>query len=85
MRIFAIIFYIVLSIFVAYNLCSQKYKIIGNIFQIAVVMSFTYEHGYKIFFKNNEKMIFYTAYLLPLITIILLQIHTAFDLKNILN
>lgn len=85
MRIFAIIFYIVLSIFVAYNLCSQKYKIIGNIFQIAVVMSFTYEHGYKIFFKNNKKIIFYTTYLLPLIIIILLQIHIAFDFKNISN
>src|SRR5260221_481202 len=63
--VFAILFYITLFILISSNLYNSKFSLIGNLFQTAVFFAFLYEHGYKLFWKNGDAIMFLAAYLLP--------------------
>ena len=76
MRLFAVLFYITLFLFISSNLYNSKLNIIGNLFQTAVFLSFLYEHGYKLFWKNGDAIIFLAVYILPFLIVLLLFLTT---------
>jgi len=71
-RVFAILFYITLFLLISSNLYNSNFNLIGNLFQTAVFLSFLYEHGYKLFWKNGDAIIFLAIYILPFFIVLLL-------------
>lgn len=71
MRICAILFYIIIFLLIFFNLYNFKFRMLGNIFQAAVIFSFLYEHGYKLFWKKDERIIFIVVYLIPFLIVLL--------------
>jgi len=71
-RVFAILFYITLFLLISSNLYNSKFNLIGNLFQTAVLFSFLYEHGYKLFWKKGDAIIFLAIYILPFFIVLLL-------------
>ena len=70
MRVYAILFYMIIFLLIFFNLYNFKFRMIGNIFQAAVLFSFLYEHGYKLFWKRDERIIFIVVYLIPFLIVL---------------
>ena len=76
MKIFLGVFFLMLSIFVTYNVMIQKYNDITNVFQICVLLAFFYESGYVKVFKRGGVVIFFALFIIPvLISLSLIFVH----------
>ena len=80
MKIFSGVFFLILSIFVVYNVMTQKYSDITNVFQICVLLAFFYESGYVKVFKRGGVAIFFVLFVTPILISLLLIF---FHYKNI--
>lgn len=67
-KIFVIVFYLVLSFSICIDMLTLRNSTVGIFFSFAVQICVVYEHGYKIFMKNQRsKILFLTVYIIPLI------------------
>lgn len=65
MKLYAIIGNLVFCLFICANVIESRGRLIGIIFLIILQICMIYEHGYKIFFKDGYRKIFYAIYIAP--------------------
>lgn len=66
-KVLLIVFYLIMSFNICINIPDLKDKVVVIFFFVALQLSMVYEHGYKIFMKNQRsKILFLIVYLIPL-------------------
>lgn len=76
-KILLIVFYLIMSFNICINILDLKDKSIAIFFFVALQLSLVYEHGYKVFMKNqSSKILFLIIYIIPLMVTLYISILT---------